>query len=138
MNYLLQIYDEAFQLLVEPGVKVLMPEARELLAADGAQVDDVNEVVHLPEKVIRKALKTAPKEFYLYDQKGNPAVHYGKDAVHFDPGSSGLNIFDPKPLEHRPAQTLDLVRLIQGAEMVPQYAAQSTAVVCSEVPQSDW
>ncbi len=101
-----------------------------------AQVDDVNEVVHIPEKVIRKALETAPKEFYLYDQKGNPAVNYGMDAVHFDPGSSRLNNFDPKTLEHRPAQTLDLVRLIQVAEVLPQYAAQSTAVVCSEVPKA--
>lgn len=129
-----QILDEAFQLLIDPGVKVLSKEARELLAAGGAQIDETNEVAHLSEKVIRQALETAPSEFYLYDQKGNPAVHYGGDTVHFDPGSSGLNILDPETLEHRPAQTPDLVKLIKVAEMLPQYAAQSTAVVCSEVP----
>ena len=31
---------------------------------------------------------------------------------------------------------LDLVRLIKTAEMLPQYAAQSTAVVCNDVPKS--
>ncbi len=131
-----QILDEAFQLLFNPGIKVHSTEARELLAANGAQIDAENEVVHIPEKVIHKALETMPSAFDLYDQKGNPAVHYGGDTVHFDPGSSGLNILDPETLEHRPAQTPDLVRLIQVTEMLPQYAAQSTAVVCSEVPKS--
>jgi len=131
-----RILDEAFQLLIDPGVKVLSKEARDLLASSGAQIDETNEVVQLPEKMIRNALENAPQEFYLYDQKGNPAVHYGGDAVHFDPGSSGVNILDPETLEHRPAQTLDLVRLIQVTEMLPQYTAQSTAVVCSDVSKS--
>lgn len=131
-----QILDEAFQLLMDPGVKVLTKEARALLAANDAKIDESEQVAHIPENVIRKALETAPREFDLYDQKGESAVHYGGDAVHFDPGSSGLNILDPKTLEHRPAQTPDLVRLIQVTEMLPQYAAQSTAVVCNEVPKT--
>jgi len=130
-----QILDEAFQLLLDPGVKVLSKEARKLLAAGSAQIDEENQVARIPENVIHKALETAPSEFYLFDQRGNPAVHYGGDSVHFDPGSSGLNILDPETLEHRPAQTPDLIRLIQVAEMLPQYAAQSTAVVCSDVPK---
>jgi trimethylamine--corrinoid protein Co-methyltransferase len=55
--------------------------------------------------------------------------------VHFDPGSSGVHILDPDTLEHKPSYTSDLVRLIKVAEMLPQYAAQSTAVVCNEIPK---
>ena len=55
-----QILYEAFQLLVDPGVKVLSKEARDLLAAVGAQIDETNKVAHIPEKVIRQALETAP------------------------------------------------------------------------------
>ena len=130
-----QILEEAFQLLKDPGVKILSKEARELLKANGAQIDETNEIAYITEKMIRQTLDSVPREFYLYDQKGNPAVHYGGDAVHFDPGSSGLNILDPETLEHRPAQTPDLVRLIQVTEMLPQFAAQSTAVVCNDVPK---
>jgi len=130
-----QILNEAFQLLMDPGVKVLSQEARELLAANGARIEE-DDVAHLSESMIRKTLETAPKDFFLYSQKGEPVVHYGGDAVHFDPGSSGLNILDPETLEHRPAQTPDLVRLIQVTEMLPQYAAQSTALVCNEVPKA--
>ena len=130
-----QIIAEAFELMIKPGIKVQLPEARELLAAAGAEVDEDNGVVCIPEHVARKALETVPREFYLYDLDGNPAVHYGGDSVHFDPGSSGVNILDPETLEHRPATTPDFIKVVKVADSLPQYAAQSTSVVCSEIPK---
>ena len=84
-----QIIDEAFQLLINPWIKVQLKEVRLLLADAGARVDESREVVHIPEEIARKALETVPREFFLFDKKGNPDVHYGGDVVHFDPGSSG-------------------------------------------------
>lgn len=130
-----RILDEAFQLLRSPGVKVQAPEARRLLAEAGAQVDEANEVVHIPEALARRTLESVPREFCLYNRAGEPVVRYSGDAVHFDPGSSGVHVLDPQTLEHRPARTPDLVRLIKVAEVLPQYDAQSTAVVCNEVPK---
>lgn len=134
-DLLTRILDEAFQLLLEPGVKVQSAEARQLLAGAGAQVDEANQVARLPEAVVRQALETVPGQFHLYNRAGEPAVQYGGDVVQFDPGSSGVHILDPDTLEHRPSYTPDLVRLIKVAEMLPQYDAQSTAVVCNEVPK---
>jgi len=135
-NELVQrILDEAFQLLLNPGVKVQSSEARRLLAQAGAQVDEANEVVKISQAIVEKALDSTPRQFYLYNRDGEPTVHYGGDAVHFDPGSSGVHILDPDTLEHKPSYTGDLVRLIKVAEMLPQYAAQSTAVVCNEIPK---
>ncbi|MCP4357721.1 MAG: hypothetical protein GY796_06865 [Chloroflexi bacterium] len=130
-----RVLNEAFQLLLSPGIKVQSAEARRLLATAGAQVDEANEVVCIPESVARPALASAPNQFFLYNQAGEAAVIYGDDAVHFDPGSSGVNVLDPETLEHKPAKTADLVRLIKVAEMLPQIDAQSTAVVCNEVPK---
>jgi trimethylamine--corrinoid protein Co-methyltransferase len=130
-----RILDEAFQLMMKPGIKVQCAEARELLGSSGCAVDEANEVVRIPELVARKALETVPGQFVLYDREGNPRVTYGGDAVHFDPGSSGVHILDPETLEHKPSYTSDLVRIIKTAEMLPQYDAQSTAVVCNEVPK---
>jgi trimethylamine--corrinoid protein Co-methyltransferase len=129
-----RVLGEAFELLMNPGVKVQSLEARELLAQAGAAID--GEVAHIPQALARRQLSTVPHEFWLHDRAGNPVVHYGGDDVHFDPGSSGVQILDPDTLEHRPAQANDLVRLIKTAEMLPQYAAQSTAVVCDDVPKS--
>jgi trimethylamine--corrinoid protein Co-methyltransferase len=132
-NQIGQILDEAFQLMQKPGIKVQSAEARNLLASAGAEVDEAAEVVRIPEQAVRAALQTVPAEFFLYDRRGNPKVQYGGDVVHFDPGSSGVHILDPETGEHRPSETKDLARLVKVAEMLPQYDAQSTAVVCNEV-----
>lgn len=132
-DLLARILDEAFQLMLAPGIKVQSEEARQLLASAGAEVDEATQVVRIPEKAVRAALKTVPKEFFLFDRRGNPKVQYGGDAVHFDPGSSAVHILDPDTGEHVPSETKDLARLVKVAEMLPQYDAQSTAVVCNEV-----
>jgi trimethylamine---corrinoid protein Co-methyltransferase len=131
-----QVLDEAFQLLRETGVKVQLPEARQLLAQIGAEVDETAEVVKLSEKIIRAAVATVPHEFFLYSREGQPSVRYGGEAVHFDPGSSGVHYLEPETLEHIPAETPHLIRVLKVAESLPAYDAVSTSVVCNEVPKA--
>jgi trimethylamine--corrinoid protein Co-methyltransferase len=130
-----RIIEEAFELLRCPAVKVQNPEARELLASAGAKLYPENEVVGIPASLVRKALESAPREFYLYDYDGKPAIHYGGDSVHFDPGSSGIAMLNPETLEHETTETPHLIRLLKVAEQLPQYDAQSTAVICHDVPK---
>ena len=132
-----RILGEAFQLIEDPGVRVA-PYVVELLRAAGCTVE--SGVAHIPETLARRLLDLAPRGFCLYGRNGKPAVRYGGDDVHFDPGSSCLNILDPETQQARPALAADLVRLVQVAEMLPQFAAQSTAMVCNDVPpeMGDW
>ncbi len=132
-----RILGEAFDLIENPGVRVA-PYVVELLQAAGIAVRDG--IAHIPQATARRALQSVLREFFLYDRKGTPTVHYGGNNVHFDPGSSCLNILDPETQQPRPAQSADLVRLVKVAEMLPQYAAQSTAIVCNDVPPEigDW
>ncbi len=130
-----RILDEAFQLLVKPGIKVQSTQARKLLAAAGARIDEANEIVKIPEKILSDALQTVPRVFWLYDRNGQCRVTYGENNVQFDPGSSGVHVLDSETLEHRLAQTSDLVKLVKVTEMLPEYDAQSTAVVCADVPK---
>ena len=130
-----RIVEEAYQLMMKPGIKVQNTEARQLLADAGAQVNEETMVVHIPAQIVEKALETVPRQFFLYDYDGNPTVQYGGDAVQFDPGSSGISILIPETLEHKTAETEDLIRIIKVAESLPQYDAQSTAIVCHDVPK---
>jgi len=131
-----RIIDEAFQLMLKPGIKVQSMAARTLLAEAGALVDANSDIVRIPEKIARKTLETTPHSFRLFDRNGNPTVFYGGDAVHFDPGSSGVHVLDSDTLEHKPSYAVDLARLVKVTEMLPQYDAQSTAVVCNEIPKA--
>lgn len=128
-----RILDEAYQLLLKPGIKVQNLEARQLLEEAGSQVDEETQVVKIPAQIVKKALESVPHEFYLYDYDGNPAIHYGGDSVHFDPGSSGITMLNPETLEHDTTETQHLIKLLKIAEQLPQYDAQSTAVICHDV-----
>ncbi len=130
-----RIMEEAYELLQCPGIKVQNPEARELLAEAGAKIYPDNQVIGIPASLVHKALESVPREFYLYDYDGNPVVHYGGDSVHFDPGSSGIAMLNPETLEHDTTETSHLIRLLKVAEQLSQYDAQSTAVICHEVPK---
>jgi trimethylamine---corrinoid protein Co-methyltransferase len=132
-----RILDEAVTLIDDPGVRIA-PCVSELLRDAGARVEDG--IAHIPEWLVSRALATVPHEFVLYGREGLPAVHYGGQHVHFDPGSSCLNILDSETRQARPAQTADLVRLVQLTETLPEYSAQSTALVCDDVlpDMGDW
>ncbi len=130
-----KVLEEAYELLRCPGVKVQNPEARDLLAGAGAILYPDNQVIGIPAPLVHKALDSVPREFYLYDYDGNPAVHYGGDSVHFDPGSSGIAMLNPETLEHDTTETSHLIRLLKVAEQLSQYDAQSTAVICHDVPK---
>ncbi len=127
-----RILSEAFTLIFQRGVTVQAEVAAELLSAAGARVE--NGTAHIPEPLARRALETVPRKFFLCNRAGEATVKYGSHNVQFDPGSSCVHILDPVTLEHHMTEAADLVRLVQVAEMLPQYSAQSTAVVCNDVP----
>ena len=128
-----RILAEAYQLLAVTGVRVADPEARRLLENAGAKVQD--RAVRIPGRIIEHALDVVGRDFFLHSRQGDPVVHYSAgDEVHFDPGSCAVNILDPETGQHRPAITSDLVRIVQVTEQLPQFTAQSTAVVCHDAP----
>ncbi len=129
-----QIVAEGFELLMDPGVRVHNEEARNLLAAAGAKVDVETQIAYIPASIVRRALETRPSEFYLYDLDGEPAVHYGGDSVQFDPGSAAITILDSETREQRQPLTDDFVKFVKLVETIPQLDAQSTALVCADVP----
>jgi len=127
-----RILGEAFELLWTPGVRVGSAPVIELLRASGVEVRE--DVAQLPEALVRRCMASVPRDFYLYSRQGERAVHYGGDDVHFDPGSCCVQMLDRDTLQPRPSEIRDLVRIVQVAERLPQFAAQSTAVVCTDAP----
>jgi trimethylamine--corrinoid protein Co-methyltransferase len=129
------IIAEGFELLMDPGVRVHNHEALELLADAGAKVDTEKQIAYIPEEIVRRALETRPSEFHLYNLDGEPVVHYGGDSVQFDPGSAAINVLDSDTQEQRPPVTDDFVKFVKLVETIPQLDAQSTAIICSDVPE---
>ena len=86
------IHDTALRVLEELGMKILLPEAREIFATAGArQVDDM---VFIGRDIIAQALKTAPTNIRL--RAANPVREqdYCDGSMLFSPGSGCPNAND--------------------------------------------
>ena len=130
-----QIIAEGYGLLMDPGVRVHNEEALALLAEAGADVNMETRIARIPESIVRRALETAPSDFYLYNLDGERVVHYGGDSVQFDPGSAAITILDRDTQQQRPPVTADFVDFVKLVETLPQLDAQSTALICADVPE---
>ncbi len=130
-----QIIAEAYELLMDPGVRVHNEDALNLLAEAGARVDFETQIAYIPQELASKALQTAPSDFYLYNLDGEKVVHYGGDSVQFDPGSAAITILDRDTEEQRVPVTEDFANFVKLVETVPQLDAQSTSMICGDVPE---
>ncbi|MEN8097602.1 MAG: trimethylamine methyltransferase family protein [Chloroflexota bacterium] len=130
-----QIIDEGMQLLMNPGVRVHNKEAISLLLDAGVQVDVESQIAKIPESIVSHALESAPGGFTLFNLSGEPAVEYRDDQVHFDPGSAAITVLDREKKIQRTPVTKDFVQFVQLVEALPQLDAQSTSMICSDVPE---
>ncbi|MEE8424774.1 MAG: trimethylamine methyltransferase family protein [Elusimicrobiota bacterium] len=130
-----RILDEAFQVLDKIGLEVRGKEARELLCAHGARFDEKSSRVHIGRGVIETALKTVRSSFKLYDVRGNETHDFSDAKLHFTPGSSAINFLDHETKRMRRPLTEDYVRYAKVVSKLDHIAAQSTAMIPSDVPE---
>jgi trimethylamine--corrinoid protein Co-methyltransferase len=130
-----KIIGEAKTLLAELGVEIHNPPVLKLFADHGCRSDPEKHRAFIPETVVDRALKTAPKAFKLYDVNGLPTHDLQGDNVHFTPGSAALNILDYETGRIRRPVTADYVRYAKLVSGLGHIAAQSTAFIPADVPE---
>ena len=62
-DHIQTIHDHALSLLETKGIKILLPEARDIFAKAGAQVDD--DMVFIGRDIVSAAIASAPKSFVI-------------------------------------------------------------------------
>ncbi len=130
-----RIVDEALDLLATLGIKIQNDNAVALLADHGATVDSESGRVAFPESLVTEAISKAPSGFALYDCLGKQTHDLSGDNVHFTPGSSGITVLDAGTGEMRTPVTDDFVRFTKLTSRMQHIEAQSTAFICSDVPE---
>ncbi len=126
-----RIVEEANRVLASIGILVDSEDAKRLLLEAGASLS--GDRLTIPEEMVRSALATVPAHILLYDRDGVPAMDLGGTAVHFDPGSAAVHLLDPATHRRRTATRADVIALTRLVDQLPNYAAQSTAVVPGDV-----
>jgi trimethylamine--corrinoid protein Co-methyltransferase len=130
-----EIYENALYVLSATGIIFKSKRALEILSQAGAEVNNSTGVVKFPKDLVKKSVQSCPDSFTLYYRDGSKELHVGGDNVYFNPGSAALNLLDSKTHASRKPISKDFVNFIRVAEELPNIHAQSTALVCSDVPQ---
>ncbi|HEQ99892.1 MAG TPA: hypothetical protein ENO22_11195 [candidate division Zixibacteria bacterium] len=128
-----RIVSEAIDILCKIGVEIHNKPVLEMLADHGADVRMDNYRATLTEKIINKALVSAPSSFKLYDSMGNEAVDLSEDNVNFTPGSAAINILDYETGKIRKPTTSDYIRYAKLMTRMDHIASQSTAFIPADV-----
>lgn len=129
-----RIVDEALKVLGEVGVYVDDDEALAVLGDGGARVDTRTRRAKIPEDLAWRCVRSAPSPICVFSRDGQPALRLEGWNVHFDPGSAAIKILDSETRQARAAVSADLIALVRLADALPNLAAQSTALVLSDVP----
>jgi len=144
------LHDTALRVLEELGIKVLLPEARDILQAAGARVED--EMVFIGRDIVAAALETAPRSIHLRAASPMREQVYENGALLFTPGSGCPNVTDlergrrPGSLESyretlKLQQTYDVIHIL-GPSAEPQdiapplrhYAMMQAQMTLSDKP----
>ena len=131
-----KILDEARGILESPGIAVHNDAVVALLTDHGAHVDPGTRRVRIRGDLVDAALAVAPHGIRLYDVLGNETHRLEGDRVHFTPGSAAINILDGATGAIRRPATADYVRYVKVVSGLPHIAAQSTAFIPADVPET--
>lgn len=130
------IHAEAKRLLQEHGMKVLLPEAREIYAAAGATIgpDGDDEMVRIPAELVDEAVALAPAVVRVGAPDPAKAISIGADHVNFMP-VGGPPFVSDLDRGRRPGTLADyeaFMKLFQGFDVLhanmPFVEAQDIAV----------
>jgi trimethylamine--corrinoid protein Co-methyltransferase len=126
-----QMHDTALRMLEELGMRVLLPEARQIYAAAGARVD--GEMVYLGREIVAAALATAPRSIHC--RAGAPArdVTLELGALAFQPGAGAPHATDLKR-GRRPGSASDFEDYTRIAHHYDVFQMMSPSVEPQDVP----
>jgi len=89
-----RIHAASLQILERLGIEVLLPQAREILAAAGAETGANGTRMHLPAELVMQAVASAPAEFTLHARNSDNDLRFGADHLAFCAVASAPNAYD--------------------------------------------
>jgi len=127
------IHDAACRMLEEPGLRILLPEAMEILVDAGARrVGDG--VVRFPRELVEESIRRAPVRFTVYDRRGN-ALEIGGNQHHHMIGATMTEMLEYPGWSRRPATLADVRNLATLVDALPCLDFVAPAVEGMNAPQ---
>ncbi len=122
------------EVLRRTGVKVLLADARELLAKAGCWLD--GELVRFPPHLVEWALRAAPSQITLCDRRGRPALELAGHRTYFGTGSDCPFVIDPHTGERRQSRFADVADFARLADGLPNIDFHMCMAIAQDLPQA--
>jgi trimethylamine--corrinoid protein Co-methyltransferase len=129
-----RVHEASLEILERVGLLVRNPQAREIFAGHGAQVDAQTEIVKIPRQVVERYRVMVPSTFTFRarDPKNDRTVP--NDSPLVLTGSSAPNIIDPVTGYERRATSTDLARIAHLVNELPGYDVFSISTLANDAP----
>ncbi len=112
-----EIRRAAFEVLEKVGGRILHEGARKLLEEAGAVVKD--DMVKIPEYIVKECLRTTPKGFTVYDRNGNRALEVEGRKSYYGTSTASPNTRDAFSGEVRETRVADIALGAKVADALP-------------------
>lgn len=119
-DHITAMHNAALDILETNGIRVLLPQARDILRAGGARVDDDSEMVYVGRDIVAHALNMAPKSISLRAPNPIRDLKLELGSLVFQPGAGAPHATD-RVKGRRPGtgeDFCDLVRLTQHFDVL--------------------
>jgi trimethylamine--corrinoid protein Co-methyltransferase len=128
-----EVHLSALKVLERTGVRLLDPEARQLVIDAGGEPGADN-LLFLPPRLVEWALREAPPTITIYDRHGAVAMELERGKVYYGTGSDCPNVIDPYTSEHRKATLKDLADAARLCDALPQIDFVMSMVLPGDAP----
>jgi trimethylamine--corrinoid protein Co-methyltransferase len=132
-----RIHGATLEILRRTGVRVLVPEVRDLLSRAGCWLD--GERVRIPPHLIEWAVRVAPKRVVMCDRDGNTAMFLEGYRSYYGTGSDTPFVIDAYTGERRQAVLADISNVARLVDALPHISFLMCMGIASDVvaPISD-
>ena len=114
------IHDASLRVLEELGIAFMLPEALDILAAAGADVDHESQVVRFDRTLVEESMAKAPSRYVVHARNPEHNITFGDNCINFSTVGSAPNASDLQG-GRRPGcyrDYCDLLRLAQCLNIV--------------------
>jgi trimethylamine--corrinoid protein Co-methyltransferase len=88
------IHASTLDLLEKVGIKIDDENARGIFKDHGAEIDNYDNFVKIPESLVNEKLKQVPDSFKLFGPDGTYSVDISTESIHFAPIGAAVKMYD--------------------------------------------
>jgi trimethylamine--corrinoid protein Co-methyltransferase len=130
-----EIHSTALKILKHVGVKFHYKAALKIFENAGAVVNYQSENVRIDDDLVKYALDQTPSAFSMFDREMGKQYKWGDSELKLGTGGSVVNLLDSDGFTIRPPTTIDLIKMYQVADVLPEVSWTAPGSFVSDIPK---